>query len=70
MSNGVQRISDLNTRTAQTLNEKIGILENEGDLSSVFDTDELGELEAVGHARYLAHLKAVRQSMQVEDLGE
>ena len=55
---------------AARLDGQIQALQQNGDLGTVFNRDELKDLEYLGHAKYLAELVKARQSLHEIDLGE
>lgn len=65
-----ERIPPHKIGLAKLLDEQIKVLEQNGDRESVFDKNELRQLEILGYAEYLADLKRMRHNIgQPEDLG-
>lgn len=52
---------------AKMLDQQILILEQGGNLDSVFDKDEQKEIKILGNADYLAYLKRTRQQLGQPD---
>ena len=64
-----RRLTQLDLETHELLSRKIKVMEDKGDLKAVFDRDELRALQMLGYAKYLAHLKQIRDSLGIDDLS-
>ena len=65
-----ERIPPHKLELAQMLDDQIKTLESGDKIQSVFDNDELVELQTLGKEKYLAYLKRTRQQLgQPDGLG-
>lgn len=62
-----KQFADPKVRTNPVLEKKIEVLEQGTDPKSVFDKNELRELEDMGRDEYLAYLLRARQSLAEEN---
>lgn len=65
-----RKLTGLDAKLLAKWNKEIDVLEKKGDPKSILDKDELDIYNSMGHERYLAKLKRIREAMLVGDGSE